>query len=147
MKVFFVVVVVAADVLNNLHVSSFMHKTNKHRQMTPFSSSYFTSSNWNYTQLLMFWWGVYDPKVDGSCNRNARFLKSWGYAAFLRQQQYWYVAPSCAIWHGGWWISNQCTDKDPSFYFAIPSLSPYLPGNLRGLEEEKGKVLSDFSVA
>ena len=42
-------------------------------------------------------------------------------------------------------MSKQPTDRDLSFI--IPSLSPYLHSYLRGQEEEKGKVLSDFSVA
>lgn len=114
-------VVFVADVLNDLHVPSF-EKPKKH--LTPIWCFCFTALNWNHTQLLMFWGSFKNP---GSMKtvRNSSFLKSWGLPAFIRQQQYWYVALSCAFWHRVWWISKQSADRDLILLF--PACHPIYP--------------------
>lgn len=91
----------------------------------------FTSLNWNYTQLLMFWgsfmnlglWKPFIPEKLGIPN----FLTS---AA---------VALSCPILHGGWWISNQSTNRDLTFILLFPACHPIYPAISGGRKKKRAK--------
>ncbi len=71
--------------------------------------------------------------------RNPSFLKSWGHPTFIHQQQYWYVALSCAGLHGGWWISNQSTNRDLTFILLFPACHPTYPAIAGDRKKKRAK--------